>query len=70
MAKDIYDKLKAVGDLFKQYWLLGVLIGSLSISGNIFQAYSAPPAKKEIPYTDKCSTQCIEDIKKLKRWHE
>ena len=38
MAKDIYDKLKAIGELFKQYWKIGVMIGFISISGNIYQA--------------------------------
>lgn len=49
MAKDIYDKLKAIGDLFKQYWAIGVAIAGLSLTGNIYQAsVNTPVQTKEI----------------------
>ena len=46
MAKDVYDKLKAAGDIFKQYWVLALMI--LGAIGNVYQ-YNANEKTVEEP---------------------
>jgi len=33
MAKDIYDKLRLIPELVKTYWMIAVMLGSLSTGG-------------------------------------
>ena len=76
MAKDIYDKLKAIGELFKQYWKIGVMIGFISISGNIYQAVTTEPTSKPTESSNKPTNEptnktiiikegCVECMEKL-----
>ena len=73
MAKDIYDKLKAAGDIFKQYWGIGLMIiASLSLTGNVYQAMDDEPIKP-LPVEKKSETKkviinksdCVKCMKKL-----
>ena len=76
MAKDIYDKLKAIGELFKQYWLLGVMLFGVSFTGNIYQSMTKPaePPKidtaekpKKITIKNPCG-QCKKEIAEMNRY--
>jgi len=50
MAKDVYDKLKAIGDLIKQYWAIGLMI--LAALGNVYQYRSANKTVEVFEYQE------------------
>lgn len=64
MAKDIYDKLLSIGDIFKKFWLLGVMIAGASLTGNVIQATQEKPVK-EVKQEKSCD--CMAQIKRHER---